>query len=445
MNLAYLIFSLIAAYYLSRSSTPGHRMITVVCAFWILGGSIIHDSSMTLPGDMQIKRLLFFLMGGYLLYTLAMQIRAPGQNLRLPYEKYIYVYYAAFFVVLIYHVISTHMLTFKESLGPIQGMLTVLIFYLILRYHATLQDLAVLIRAWILTGVVSSGVALVQFFVSSDFLRVGYLRGAYVGQIRAFGIFNAEYLNSYFLIVAIVLTLLFVRPMRWKILMTGLFFTAIALSFHRMSWAVALFVVGLYIALVIGGRIWTYIIVGSAAAFVGYVVLTEFLPLVYQSSQSSMLRGRLSADTMNERFRFYTMVLERFDKVYAWGAGSIKSTLYYYGMISAGAGEEWAHEGRGGIHNLYLETLFFYGLPVLLTFVAMLAATLRYFNRLFRSVGKEFLVPFLFLVMFVLMNMTNGFPLYGDFGVLFAIALGGGGAAARSFAGYTRSERGAAA
>lgn len=127
---------------------------------------------------------------------------------------------------------------------------------------------------------------------------------------------------------------------------------------------------------------------------------------------------------MTGRLKFYNMVLENYDKIFLTGVGSKSSPLYYFGMMGVGVGEEWARGETGGIHNGYLHVLFFYGMPTFLLFCLMLFAMMKEFMRGYINNNNFLFFPFLFILIYCLMNLTNAFPITEDFGFLLGIVVG---------------------
>jgi O-antigen ligase len=303
--------------------------------------------------------------------------------------------------------------------------------YLVLKTDADAETIKVLGKSLIIVAVFSSLAAIVQFFINPGFLRVVAGRPAFGGHLRSQGVFNAEFLHSYYLIAALAFTALWVKSARIKWALIGLFLIGIALSFHRMSWIVACVLFLVYLALERRESSLKVIVLGGTLAFLLYFLGTEVFPIMDAVESSTVVRSRVADDTMTGRMRQYAMVLERFDDIAVWGAGSWGSDAYYSGMISIGL-REWASGQRGGIHNLYLALLFIYGLPAALLFCIALASIHIYIWRAYSRRGTIALFPLLFLVMYWIMNLTNSFPLTSEFGVFVGIVLGSSAAVLRT-------------
>lgn len=410
-------------------SETNHKIITFFLTFWILGASIIRKDTFVLNfeglgGDLQVKRIIFLILAGYLIFISLVKFRELRTRLKVSFEKYLYFFIVWYLVVLAYHTFGGTV-KFKEFFVMLQGITSVLVLFLVLKRDADKEMILVFARALIMVSVVSSLVAIIQFFIAQDFMRIGSSFPAFGGRLRSNGIYWSEYIHSYTLVAATALTLVTIQSRSLKTFLIGLFLIGIILSFHRMSWVVTFVVFSLYLIIAKRQNVWKLIVIGGILVFTLVVVSTTIVPFMDEITSSDVYQSRISSDTMTNRLKFYNMVFERIDKIFLWGAGSRSSSLYYYGMLSTGVvGKEWALGEVGSIHNLYLEILFFYGAPLLLLFCIMLYSMLKGYLKLFFEREREFLFFYLFTVIYCLMNLTNAFPFQGDFGFLFGIVAG---------------------
>jgi hypothetical protein len=279
-------------------------------------------------------------------------------------------------------------------------------------------------RAILLVAAVSSLVAIVQFFVNPYFLRIGGELPAFGGKLRSNGVFYAEYLHSYVCVMALIITLLAVQPGKIKSGLIAFYLIGILLSFHRMSWIVTGLVFILYFVLYQRQSfkkvvVWVPLIISILLFF-----SLEIFPVVDTIQGSSLYKSRLSQNSLDSREKISEMALKYIDEIFLMGAGSTKSGVYYYAMMNAVEDRDWALGLRGGFHNIYVYNLFFYGMPLALLFVIMLLSMFRYFIRMIFEEKYFSFFPLFFLLMFVIMNLTNCFPLEYDFGFYFAMFLG---------------------
>ncbi len=409
-------------------SAARHKLTTFLLSFWILGASVIREPLFNLPikqlrGEIEPHELLFFVLLACLLGLTVFRPRKFSPMRRFPYEKYFYIFLGWFLIVIIYHLV-TGALEFREFRSIGEGTVMVLILYRILRQAADEHMVKVLGRSLIVVALASTAVAVIQFFIDPDFLRIGSSRLAFGSRIRSNGVYSAEYIHAYVLVLAVSVTLIGIESKRLKWFLIPSFLVGILLSFHRMSWIVTAIVLAMYLVLERRKSLSRIALAGGTALFIYFFFTTIFTNLAGDVEATEVYRARLSANTLTDRFKIVEMILERVDRIYLWGAGSRRSDLYYHGMLSIGQTNEWAMGQKGGLHNLYLETLFFYGLPVLFLFSLLMLSIMTFFRRLHRQHGAVFLIPLQFAVMYCVMNLTNSFPWYREFGFFMGIVLG---------------------
>jgi hypothetical protein len=426
---------IICALYLSLKGTQHYRILTFLLCSWILGGDIIRQEQFDIPlvglgSKVQIAQAICYALCACLLLGYGRQQRQSSLHPRLPYEKYLFIFFVWFVGVIAYHYYAGD-LTVREFRGLAERSLMVLFCYLLLKRISDQNVIEVLGKALILIAALSSVVAIIQFTYNPYFLRVGNALGAFSGRLRSNGVFETEYIHSYVVITGLMLTLLFVKPGTLRRGLLLVLSAGIVFSFHRMSWIITMVLILMYMIIVKRYNAPVLIVAGCASLFCIYVVATEFIPILAQVEDSSFYRERLGNDTMTDRLRFYSMVLDRADQVLFMGAGTKRSEVYSYGMMSLGMGSEWESGSKGGIHNLYLELLFLYGAPLMAFFCMMLLSAMKTLHRLMVRMDRLFFFALSFVVMYALMNLTNSFPITSWFGVLVGIVLGSSAAFGR--------------
>ncbi len=438
-QIVYVVGAFLAAFLIAAKSPTRHRLIAGLVSFWILGASIINQETFVIPmpdlaGDLQAGRLIFIVLAVYLVASAILGRNRREVSERPRYERYLYAYFICMFVVLGYHLFGGT-LTAREFVKVADGLLRVLVTYLVLKQVADEEMIKVIFRSLLIVAGVSAIVATVQSFYNPYVLRVGDERVAFGDTIRPNGVFSSEYLHSYFCVLALIITLVTIESRKLKVVLVMLYLTGILLSLHRMSWIVTFAVLAVYALYGKRKQLARMAVTLAVAALSIYVVSTELTPLFEKFQASALFKSRLGSDTMSTRTKLFSMVLHHFDDIALWGAGSRQTDIYYYGMLETGVVDrQWALGRAGSIHDLYLEILFLYGLTTLVIFSAMLLSMLRSFRSMVRTSAPFFLVPLLFTVMFMLMNLTNAFPLQGPLGFLFAIILGvSGSVPARQF------------
>lgn len=429
LEVIYVIFTAWIAAYLTSKSKTEHKLITFLLSFYILGASIINESTFTIKlgnvgADLQVRRILFLVLTTYLLFISLIKFHnAQRSREKIRYEKYLYLFSVWFIGIIIYHYFGG-LIKFKELGSLIQGTLSIIVLYAILKYDADEEMIRVITTSMIAVAVISSLVAIVQFMAAPYFLRVGSELPAFGGKLRSNGVYWSEYLHSYNVLFGLLLVLLFVPSKSKRFFLIGLFLIGIFFTFHRMSWITAFLCISLYFGVVKKREVWKFIIIGGILVFTIFVLMTEIFTVGQEIERSEMYQSRLKSDTMSGRLKFYNMVLENYDKIVVAGVGSKASPLYYFGMMGVGVGEEWARGETGGIHNGFLHVLFFYGMPTLVLYILMLIVVMREFIRQYIKFHQPLFFSFLFVLIYCLMNLTNAFPITEDFGFLLGIIIG---------------------
>jgi O-antigen ligase len=437
MNIIYLyiyvFLTFLIAVYLILKSGPTHKYITFIIAYWILAGSVLNTEYFIidierLPFDLQPNRIIFILFTIYLILVWAGKIKNVRVKTREPkFEKYLFLYISLSIVIDVIHTVD--ILTTKDIILNSTQILTFLVIYLVLKRTADREMINVFIKSLLIACIFSSLIGIYQFLVNPFFFRLGSERLAYAGLLRSNGIFHAEYIQSYFLIMGIVLILFTIPKKLLKYSLLIIFLTAIIFTFHRMSWIVLIIILTLYLIEVKKKKVWQMAALGSIAILLVFLLLSNFPSKLTEVRNSPFIQDRLFADTMTGRIGYYKMVLRNIPQNWLIGFGSRKSDVYYYGMLEAGASKSYALGEEGGIHNGYLEIMFYNGIPSLILYLLFNFLIFLYFWRLAGFKHIFYFIPLFVLIMNILSNLTNGFPLSSDLGLLLAVFLGIGVAA----------------
>jgi len=190
-----------------------------------------------------------------------------------------------------------------------------------------------------------------------------------------------------------------------------------------MSWITAIILITLYFFKFKKREMWKMVSVGALSGGLIVLLLFIFFPEVNELKDYSLFQERLLSDTMTVRISFYEMVLENIPKNLFFGFGDIESDIYYYGMLAAGA-KKFARRRAGGIHNGFLEEMFFRGIIVFILYCMFFIFVFDYFLLLARTKILIFYIPIFEVLKFILANMTNSFTLASSLGLLLAICLG---------------------
>ncbi|MHA1381056.1 MAG: O-antigen ligase family protein [Candidatus Helarchaeota archaeon] len=315
-------------------------------------------------------------------------------------------------------------MTLKDFIVINTTILTFLVVYLVLKRTSDKEMIKVLCKAFLILCSISSIIGILQFLIDPNFFRLGSHRRAFSVFLRSNGVFKAEYTQSYYLISGIILTLFLVRSKKLKYFLLTLFFTGIILTFHRMSWITGVILITLYIFKFKKNAMWKIVTAGAVAGSIIFLVLF-FNPYdINRVKNYALFRDRLFSNTITIRTNINDIVLKNINKNWLIGFGSKKSDIYYYGMLEAGAGKKFAKGEAGGIHNGFLEVMFFRGIIVLILYCMFFIFVFDYYWLLARTKNIIFYIPLFETLKFILANMTNSFSLSSNLGLLLAIFLG---------------------
>ena len=429
----YIFVSLLISIYLIAKNNPSNKFITFIIAYWILAGSVLNTEYFiidiqSLPFDFQPDRIIFILFSIYLLITYINERNKEQVNVKnAKFEIFLYLFIFLSIIVNIIHTLD--ILTLKDLILNTTNILTFLVIYLVLKIKADGGMIRVFGKALLIVCTISSLIAIFQFLFDPLFFNVGFLREAFGRSYRSNGIFHTEYIQSYFLIPGIILALLTMHKSLLKYTLISLFLLGIIVTFHRMSWIITIALIVFYHIEVKKRKVWQ-VLCGVVCIGVALLYFSSMLSLnLNKFGRSSLVRERLTADTMSCRISFYSMVLKKIHQSWLIGFGSTKSKVYYYGMLEADAPKSYAIGEKGGIHNGHLDVMFYRGIPVFLVYSLFLILVFYYFWNLSKYEHVLYFIPLAETIKFILSNMTNSFSLNSDVGILFAIITGCGIAA----------------
>lgn len=423
---AYVIFSAGAAGAIIRKSSPKHRLIAFLFCVWVIAGGILNTHYFVIPignfagFELQFTRILLLAFILYLIYRgfISRHHSAIGPRMCC-YEIYLSVYFVLSLVAMLSHL--SRSLTLKEITVVYIGWLTFIVFYYTAKNTVDLGFVKAVFYSILCVGIFSSLVSIIQFFIDPYFMRTGGGRVAFAGKLRSDGLFAAEYTQSYFLIPAIMVTLTTIKN-KCRYLLVGVFLIGILLTFHRMSWIITSLTIAGYYLLCASKREKIFAI-GSILAL---SLITLFMVLSLQTVlnvNSDFLNERLFDDTISGRTSIYEMAFRRIQNTWLFGVGSVRTNVYYADIIKSGDVGVATGE-TGGIHNLFLNMGYFYGLPVVISFCLFLISTMIFFAKKIHRFGSFYFVPTATVGMFILANLSNWFYLNTEVSLLLSIILG---------------------
>jgi len=432
MNQIYFIIYVIATFfiaiYLTIKSNSSHKYIAFIISYWILAQSVLNTEYFiidikSLPFDLQLNRIILILFLCYLVLILIQNSKnRKDEIIILKFEKYLYFYILSAAFVSYIH--ARHIVTLQDFIVVNTSILTFLVIYLVLKRTADEGMIKAICKAFLIVCSISSVIGIFQFIINPYFFRLGSYRVAFSIYQRSNGVFHAEYIQSYFLISGIILALFVVRSKKLKYFLVSLFFTAIIFTFHRMSWIIAIILITLYFFKFKKKEMWKMVSVGTLSGILIFWFLFMFFPEINKLKNSALFQDRLLSDTMTLRIKMYDMILNSIPKNWLLGFGDRDSDVYYYGMLAAGAGIKFAKGEKGGIHNGFLQVIFFRGIIVFILYCMFFIFVFDYFWFLARIKSFIFYIPLFVMLKFILANMTNSFTLASGLGLLLAISLG---------------------
>ena len=426
--LIYVIITFFISLYLTSKSNSSHKYITFIISYWILAHSVLSTEYFiidikSLPFDFQPNRIILILFSCYLV-LIFIQESTHGKDkiVFLRYEQYLYLYILFSIVLTYFH--SREIVILKDFIVINTAILTFVVIYLVLKRTADRGMIKAFCKAFLILCSISSIIGILQFLIDPNIFRLGSHRGAFSVFLRSNGVFHAEYMQSYYLISGIIITLFLVLSKKLKYFLVTLFFTGIILTFHRMSWITAIILITLYFIKCKKINMWKMVTAGAIAGCLIFLLSFLYSPEINEFKNSALFRDRLLSNTITIRMNINNIVLKNINKSWLIGFGDRKSEMYYYGMLAAGASKSFAKGERGGIHNGFLEVMFFRGIIVFILYCMFFIFVIDYFWLLARTKNIIFYIPLFETLKFILANMTNSFSLASNLGLLLAIFLG---------------------
>ncbi len=416
----YVLFSACVALFLAVQTD--RKLLSFVLILWILAQPVINSKFVIplpgLPFELQPNRLLLLFSLLYVIWGKLLD-NAKTKGLTPPFDKYIIIY---FFLVIISVVANSDVIQAKKEIfaAPLE-IITFYLVYTLTKSHVTEKVFQALIKAIIFLAVISSIIAFIQFTADTNFFRVGDLRPAFGDKLRSTGIFQSEYDQGYFQILATIVILIHYQSKWLKTILVLMISTSVVLTFHRMDMII------LYACLVS-----YYTFFSGKKLSILAIILSILLPImvlvsydIYQSTgnQSAAVEERLKQDTVTGRFQQYELVWETMSD-YPLGMGSYTNQTYMDLMLKYGM-TEWRPDERGvhkpyplGVHNGYLATGILYGFMAMTVFMLLVVSMLRYFKKTISPSLKYSLVGFYMLVIYVLANLSNSISIFRAYYVL---------------------------
>lgn len=419
----FLALAAFASLYLVIKSESRFKIEIFFLTFFLLTGNINSLLTIKIPGfslfEIQPDRFLFFL---FLFLLLRITLLSKTN-----YNLYLNSNVPWFMVALIGFLIMTILSQIVNSpeigiavvLKNILGALNFLVIILALQLMADKASYDLIGRTIIIGAVVSSIVSFIQLTIDPYFLRIGDDRLAFGGFLRSNGIFDTEYFNSYYLIIAISWVLITTKNNLSKIALVGLFSLGVISSFQRMSWIILFLVFLTYFVYIKKVAIEKLLLGGLSI-----LVLVMSLSIFYYKDimNSTLVKERLS-ESVDSRQGYYTMVLDNIGKKPLFGYGDLKNEVYYVNLLRITRDRDRATATTGDLHSGYFAALFIYGIPAFIFFVLFVFLAVIYYLR---SINENlyFVIPFMVSIIYMVGNLTNTFLFLKYLTLLFAIHIG---------------------
>lgn len=408
---------------------------------WLFSTPIIGDQNypvcLHFAGiDLQPSRILFlFLLAMLLLFIVLAKVNGKSlleysvNRIRF-FELVMFIYV---WITILLMVVMKEMSTQGIVVKSVE-LSTFILLYFFARENISSNDLHLLALSIITFAVLSSLVGVYQFFGDSSFLRIGGPRVAFGSYIRASGLFPEEYDQGIFLNISLVVGI-FTLQNRWgkSIILTtiplGLFCTM-----HRASWVVFVLILGIMFLKEIRNRyMWAAIFIGGICVILLlFIVLNISLPGNFSGNFLDMLmRGRLFANTVDERINYYKFALEMMQK-YPLGIGDYNTGVYAKEVYDRSTGLASSIVPSLVIHNGFLSVGVKTGFLGFILFISFVLASIIHFFKNSIQKGKFWLAPLMIMIIFLLQNLTNDFSSLGSQKCLTIALLVGGYVSAKN-------------
>lgn len=414
--IAYIIFSAFFSLSIMFKERPRNRIIGAVIVFWIMTFNFYKSPMMWLKLPyLWYLRQADFLFAWYLAIILALVKLSVTKNkdkVSLPapsYEKYLYLYF--FFCIGMFglHYFLGNISQYK-TVSFIRLYFDSFLIYYSIKHFMSRELIRMLLQTFIVMGIITSFASVIQFYIDTDFLRVGYYHMAYPGHNRSSGLFYYAYDNGLFTILATYSTVYFLRDWRIKTPLILLYLVSLFLVFTRGTWIAFVFIF-LFHMLYFYRERFKRVLVGLSA-----VIVLLFMITGAYYAQKEFFTGeyteRVKSDTVTVRMAFYAFVLQAIPQKPFLGYGDVENNnVYFKGMVNAEQSLFWALGKSGGIHNLFLEEAFLRGIfsPIILS-IAFISFFFFSIRMAVKKRSYVFLIPAYFNAGFFLYFMSvSGF------------------------------------
>ncbi|MDH3651007.1 MAG: O-antigen ligase family protein [Saprospiraceae bacterium] len=417
----YLLLAVIVILRLVLKRDIEDKLLLFFALFFLLTGNYNSILAFHIPGisffEIKPNRFLFILFSLFLVKSLILPSpKRPLQtNWKIPWFFLALLLFVSW--IFISQFANVNQVGVTNFVEESMNALAFVVIIIAVRHFSSPQTIALIGKVILLAAVASSIISLTQI-IFPYFMRMGDLRSAFGDTLRANGMFRTEYYNAYFMILGIAWTLRNITSAQLRIGIVVLLSLGVLSTFQRMSWLILSVVMLIYV-LFLNRPIRRFIPLGVVAT-----ALLMIVALFYYNSfkNSSLVQDRLS-DSIEGRYGYYSMVTDNIGQRPIFGFGGTNNEVYYQGMLQVTGMRERATGEAGDIHSGYFSSLFYYGLPGLLFFLAFTVLAIWYFARLL-SFDSFFMIPLFIAILFAVANLTNTLLFSKYLAVVYAIHLG---------------------
>ena len=421
----YIYFALMVliAFYIVVKSNSKYKFELFFISFYLLTGNLNRILTFKLPGlaflEIQPLRFIYLLL---LVFLIKRTLLSRDKSLlelqgKIPWFLLALFSYVLFLSISVF--VNFQEIGMTELLESIVDSLAFIIIIISLASMADKPSYDVIGNTIIVGAVFASIISILQLTVDPYFLRIGDNRAAFGGFLRSNGIFDTEYFNSYYLIIAMAWTLTTSQKNYLKIILIALFALGVISSFQRMSWIIMGIVLLIYMLYIQRVAVEKLLLIGLS----GLAIMISISIFYYQEiKNSSLFKERLS-NNIDGRVGYYSMVFENIGEKPLFGYGSLKNEVYYTNMLRITQNRDRAAARTGDIHSGYFSALFLYGVPAFLSFTSFVILSVVYYARSYRE-NVYFVIPFLVSIIYMIGNLTNTFLFLKYIAVLYAIHIG---------------------
>jgi hypothetical protein len=441
MPIDYIIYILIAVLVsIILLSKAKNKAFFGLFLLWLFGSPIIlnprYTISLNFIGiDIQPNRFLFLVLTPVLYIWILTPRRFITQDysskvtrLRL-YEKLLIGY---ILIVIFALVINIDSMSLSTVISDITNAITFVVVYFCSKNFINNDDFVFFQIAILTFAAISAIVALYQFFINPEFLRIGVVRSAFSSYYRSNGLFEAEYDQGLFLNMSIIVAMS-MNLRRWiKIFFIAIVCAGIFVTMHRLSWVAMIIALGLIWFLYLRKNLLTYILVPLIIFIVGIVAFNlPWSQLAIGRFGSSLIQQRILSDTLSERISQYKYSFYIF-REYPLGMGgyftsSYTQTVHNFGIPLVNINNDpYGDRIALVVHNGFLSAGVKYGILGLILFTLYIFTSIFDYLKYSIQKGKNWYPLFMIMLIFLVFNLTNDFSFLGtQIGVAVAWLIGG--------------------